>query len=73
MRLSKEQIQRARKNAARVTRQKRGGSSKASVALSERRFAERRKQDAAKAMMLGLSAEFICNKIPAYVRGYGHG
>ncbi len=70
MRLSKEQIRNGQKRGAAATKGRRTGlAAQIDGANSERRFAERRKQDASKALMLGLSAEFICNEIPAYLRG----
>lgn len=69
MRLTEEQIERARESSARAARAKSGQMSHAVAEHTERRFAERRKRDAAQAMMLGLSADFVVNEIPAYVRG----
>jgi len=69
MRLSKQQIEQARKSAARVTREKRGSMSYEVARNTERRFAARRKRDASKALMMGVSDRFIEQEIPAYLNG----
>lgn len=70
MRLSRQQIENGQRRGAQATRGRRTGTAASNdAAHSHRRFAERRKRDAAQAMMLGLSADFVTNEIPAYVRG----
>ena len=46
-----------------------GHAARRETELTEGRFADRRRQDACKAMMLGISTDFMQRVIPAYLAG----
>jgi len=46
-----------------------GHAARREASLTEERFAERRKRDASRALMMGVSARFIEHDIPEYLNG----